>query len=332
MPLNSDLMKLLQNTFKIDMPKKKSKGNKKVKKDKKTKTHTPFLPERYPTIFKLNKSNTEEKPAAQIPLGGSRSITFSTDVENQYFDRTEDPGDLQISLLSFKPNDQTGGTAPGIPKQLSSLINITKASPNEGKIKISMTPSQQINVGDLVQIQASLSSPGDDLVQHFWVKIVDKEKSPQNTKEIDDNYNESLGLPQYHLVYKEKKDSFIGWDDFEEKVGEDMDYFTIMHPLVEGERLDSIFINMDSKVLKSYKSKIKTITEEQLEVADKKYLSSVYFHTLFLFTIAKQKKYNIHQDQKDVDIAEFLKDIFSSHYSEFLLNFGTEELMATLSI
>lgn len=332
MPLNSDLMKLLQNTFKIDLPKEKTKGDKKAKKDKKTETKAPFLPQRYPTIFNLNKSCTEEKPAAQVPLGGSRSITFSTDVENQYFDRTEDPGDLQISLLSFKPNDQTGGSAQGTPKQLSSVINITKASPNEGKIKISMTPSQQVDVGDLVQIQASLSSPGDDFVQHFWVKIVDKEKPPQITKNVDDSLSESLGLPQYHLVYKEKKDSFIGWDDFEKKVGEEMDFFTIMHPLVEGERLDSIFINMDSKVLKSYKSKIKTITEEQLEVADKKYLSSVYFHTLFLFTIAKQKKYDIYQDEKDIELAEFLKDIFSSYYSEFLLNFGTEELMATLSI
>ena len=332
MPLNSDLMKLLQNTFKIDLPKENSKNGNKVKKDKSAETKIPFLPQRFPTIFNLNKSGTEEKPAAQIPLGGNRSLNFSTDVENQYFDRTEEPGDLQISLLSFKPNDQTGGTAQGTLKQLSSLINISKASPNEGKIRILMSPSQKLNAGDLLQIQASLSTPGDDLVQRFWVKIVNKEKPPQITKDVDNSSIESLGLPQYHLVYKEKIDPFISWDDFEEKVGEEMGFSTIMYPLVEGEKLDSIFINMDSKVLKSYKSRIKTITEEQIELADKKYLSSVYFHSLFLFTIAKQKRYDIYQDDKDVELAEFLKDIFSSHYSEFLLNFGTEELMATLSI
>jgi hypothetical protein len=267
-----------------------------------------------------------------MPLGGRRTVTFSTDVENQYFDRTEDPGELQISLLSFKPNEQTGGTDQGTPKQLSDLINVNKSSPDDGKIRITMTPSESVDVGDLVQIKASLSGPGEEFEERFWVQIVDKEKPPQNIKKEDDAPDDSLGLPQYHLVYKEKKEPYITWEEFEERTGQEMDYSTIMHPLVEGEQLDSIFINLDSRVLKSYKAKIKSMTEEQMELADKKFISSVYFHTLFLFTIARQKKYNISQEDKDIELADFLKDIFSSHYSEFLLNFGTEELMATLSI
>jgi len=111
-----------------------------------------------------------------------------------------------------------------------------------------------------------------------------------------------------------------------------MEYKTIMHPLVEGDRLDTIFINMDSNVLMNYKSKIKSITEEQIETADKKYISSVYFHTLFLFTIAKQRKFDIRRNDEELDLCDFLKDIFSSYYTEFLLNFGTEELMSALSI
>lgn len=332
MPLNSDLLKLLRNSFKIDQPEKKSAGKQKSKKAKKDEHKAPFLPQRFPSLFKLNKSNSEEKPAAKIPLGGRRSVTFSTDVENQYFDRTEDPGELQISLLSFKPNEQTGGTDQGTPKQLSDLINVNKSSPDDGKIRITMTPSESVDVGDLVRIKASLSGPGEEFEERFWVQIVDKEKPPQNIKKEDDAPDDSLGLPQYHLVYKEKKEPYITWEEFEERTGQEMDYSTIMHPLVEGEQLDSIFINLDSRVLKSYKAKIKSMTEEQMELADKKFISSVYFHTLFLFTIARQKKYNISQEDKDIELADFLKDIFSSHYSEFLLNFGTEELMATLSI
>lgn len=332
MPLNSDLLKLLRNTFKIDQLEKKSKGEKKSKKSKKDEYKVPFLPQRFPSMFKLNKSSSEEKPAAKIPLSGRRTITFSTDVENQYFDRTEEPGELQISLLSFKPNEQTGGTAQGTPKQLSDLININKSSPNDGKIKISMVPTQELSVGDLVQMNASLKGPGEEFEERFWIQIVDKEKPPQNIKKEDDAPDDSLGLPQYHLVYKEKKEPYITWEEFEGRTGQEMDYSTIMHPFVEGEQLDSIFINLDSRVLKSYKSKIKSMTEEQMELADKKFISSVYFHTLFLFTIAKQKKYDIFQDEKNVELEDFLKDIFSSYYSEFLLSFGTEELMATLSI
>jgi len=332
MPLDSNLLKLLQSTFKIDQPKEKSKGDQKTKKENNSETKTPFLPQRFPSTFKLNKESSEERPAAKIPLGGNRSLRFLTDVENQYFDRTDEPGDLQISLLDFKPNEQKGGTAPGKPKQLSSLINISKSSPKEGTIRITMSPTEDVNVGDLFQVNASLSSPDGDLQENFWIKIVDKEKPPENTRDVEETEDDSVGLPQFHLVYKESRDSYITWEEFESTTGQEMEFSTIMHPLVEGDQLNSIFINMDSNVLKSYKSKLKSISEEQIEIADKKYLSSVYFHTLFLFTIAKQRKYEITQEDKDIEIADFLKDIFSSYYSEFLLNFGLEQLMATLSI
>jgi hypothetical protein len=111
-----------------------------------------------------------------------------------------------------------------------------------------------------------------------------------------------------------------------------MDYNTVVHPVVTGEQLEAIYINMDSHVLKSHKGHIKSITEEQIKLADKKYISSVYFHTLFLFAIAKSRNYSVKQGETEKDITDFLKDIFSSSYSEFLLNFGTEQLMASLEL
>jgi hypothetical protein len=96
--------------------------------------------------------------------------------------------------------------------------------------------------------------------------------------------------------------------------------------------LEAIYINMDSHVLKAHKSRIKSITEEQIKLADRKYISSVYFHTLFLFAIARSKNYSIKQGDHDRDISEFLKDIFGSSYSEFLLNFGTDQLMTSLEL
>ncbi len=38
------------------------------------------------------------------------------------------------------------------------------------------------------------------------------------------------------------------------------------------------------------------------------------------------------QGDNEKDLTDFLKDIFSSSYSEFLLNFGTEQLMASLDV
>jgi hypothetical protein len=139
-------------------------------------------------------------------------------------------------------------------------------------------------------------------------------------------------LPQYHLVYREPHEGHLTWERFEEQANDVMDFETIMHPLVQGDRLESIFINMDSNVLKSHKGRIRTISEEQIEVAQKKYISSVYFHTLFLFTIAQHRNYSVQQGDNDVDLGDFLKDVFATYYSEFLLNFGMEQLMATLDL
>jgi hypothetical protein len=40
----------------------------------------------------------------------------------------------------------------------------------------------------------------------------------------------------------------------------------------------------------------------------------------------------LRQGAEESDIADYLKDLFSSHYAEFLLGFGTEDLMASLDI
>ena len=75
---------------------------------------------------------------------------------------------------------------------------------------------------------------------------------------------------------------------------------------------------------------------EQLEFADRKYIISVYFHTLFLYTITKNRKYRIIIQEGDnreepIEIGTYLKDLFESYYSEFILNFGgMEEMMQGL--
>lgn len=332
MPLNSELFKLLSNTFKLDMPKEQKRGEDEKRREGPNSKGEPFKPNRFPSFFKLRSQSTEEKPAARIPLNGSRSIKFSTDVENQYFDRTEDPGDLRISLLSFKPNNETSGNRQGgEPKQLSDLLNLRKASPDDGTIKIVLSPTKEAKVDDMIQIRAELDGNGLEYEECFWIRIVEEEKPQEKIKEPEDSKNENFGLPQPKLVYKEKKEKFTSWDECS-TAGIEMDFPTVMHPFVEGEQLTAIYINMDSHVLKSHKARFKSITEEQIKLADKKYIASVYFHTLFLFATTKSKNYGMKQGENEKDITDFLKDIFSSSYSEFLLNFGTEQLMDSLDL
>jgi hypothetical protein len=258
-------------------------------------------------------------------------VKLLTDVENQYFDRTQDPGDMRISLVGLKRGDGAGGNAPGEHTGLSDLLNVHKSSPSDGTIRIVLNPTKVARVDDLIQIRAELDGQGVEYEQCFWVRIVDEEKPNENTKKEEETKQENFGLPQPRLVYQEKKEGFLSWEECGTAFIE-MDYNTVMHPLVTGEQLEAIYINMDSYVLKSHKGHIKSITEEQIKLADKKYISSVYFHTLFLFAIAKSRNYSVKQGENEKDLTDFLKDVFSSAYSEFLLNFGTEQLMASLDV
>ncbi|TXN36316.1 hypothetical protein FVB32_16160 [Flagellimonas hymeniacidonis] len=336
LPLDSDLMKLLSQTFKLDLKKKEKNPKKEKILSKKEKEEAPFDPQRYPSQFKLNRKNDGKTEVASIPLNGEKTIKFSTDVENDYFDRIDDPGELKISILNIVNNEEDGGNFPGEPKAPTELFNVVKSSPNKGTIKISLNPKDVLKVGDTTQMKVSLTSPTGGFDEIFWVKIVDaKKKDDQRPKPEDDS--EPLGLPQLVFMYKEpnkKEKNQVSWDAVEEATGLHVDYHTVMVPAAEGDTLTSIYINMDSSVLKSFKSKYKNPNQDQLDLSNRKYFTSVYFHTLFLYTISKNRGYEIKQKVEDreelehVDLGQYLKDLFDNFYSTFILNFGgMEEMM-----
>lgn len=335
LPMNQDLMKLLSNTFTLDIKDKKKEKKKEPKKPKESpKQEIPFNPKRFPSVFNIDLKSKDKNqiPLTKIPLGGEKTLSFSTDVEDQYFDRVEEPGDLRITVLSESTNEAEGGKQPGEPKDPGALIDVSVSSPTKGKIRVNINPTEKVNVGDAIKINASLTSPDGDLEQVFIVQISDKESKPKAAQEKK-NENDNIGLPRLQEVFESPKEGFKCWGDLDFV---EMDYSVVMHPFVEGEKLDTIFINMDSSVLKTYKSKLRS--EEQLIVADRRYVSAVYFHTLFLYMISKNRKYQIMKpksdnddDFDDVDLSECLKDIFDSYYSEFLLNFEMSTLMETLA-
>ena len=113
-----------------------------------------------------------------------------------------------------------------------------------------------------------------------------------------------------------------------------MDYDVVMHPFVEGDKLDAIYVNMDSAVLKRYKAALRNPSAEQLQLADRRYVSGVYFHTLFLYAITKNLRYHLLQESEnqdvDVDLTDYLKDLFRNQYASFLLNFEIGGLMEGL--
>lgn len=329
LPMDSNLMKLLNQAFKLDIKDDRPKKKPEEKKTKKIEQEA-FKPQRFPSYLKVKSSLNDGKKCINLPRGQEKTINFHTDVENHYFDRVEEPGLFTIGLVSYvtKENNGIGGDKPGLDESVEELFNINTSSPNNGTIRLNLVSNNELKVGDEVELKATLTGAGEDFEELFWIKILDPEQKKEIVKKEEQSSDENIGLPPFVLVYKEKKDEFPTWDEVADGLDSKLDYDVVMIPQVSGDNIDKIVINMDSHVLKNFKSSRKT--QEQLEIADKKYISSVYFHTLFLYTITKNRKYEIHQFKErdeEIDLGDYLKDLFSSFYSEFILNFGSADLL-----
>ena len=162
-----------------------------------------------------------------------------------------------------------------------------------------------------MQVQVDLTSPGQEFTQVFWVKIAEPQaEQAKPVHQVEEE--EKVGLPQPIKVYAAapEGDNRMTWETLANAGGPIMDYETVVHPLSEGEVLQTLYINMDSSVLKNYKSKLRSL--EQHQVADRRYLSAVYFHTLFLYAINKQHGYQIVKSDKDapaidVDLPDYFR-------------------------
>ena len=266
----------------------------------------------------------------KLPIGGERIVKFSTDVEDQYFDRVENPGDMQIGLLDSASKDQDGGDQPGLPKMVDTILDVTKSSPHNGSIRVLLKPTKEVNIGDTIRLRASLSSPDKPLDQVFMVHISEPERHRKDPKD-GDQPDHRLGLPKLYMVYKNSHSGEVTWEKLEES-SIPMDHDVVVYPFVDGESLSAVYINMDSTVWLSHRAKL--AKEDAITVAERRYVSAVYFHTLFLYAITKNRKYTLSQrDQeqtKDVEVTEYIADLFGTFYAQFLLNFDTQELIAVL--
>jgi hypothetical protein len=329
LPFNKDLVRLLNQTFKIEQPGDQKPDKTEPPRPKVQKVKEPFHPKRYPSFFKLKRH--DGNMLITLPERDEKTVQFATDAEDSYFDRVDDPGDLKISILQFRRNDQNGGTEPGPVEDPGKLLDIRKASPKDGTIRLGLGATDVLRTGDELEVQAMLGGP-EDIESRFWVKIVDATAKPKEVEKDEPDPEPPMGLPKYILVYQTKPESqpnAKSWDEVQ-NAGIEMNWDTVMHPFVEDLQLSTIYVNMDSRVLRSYKTRLGNLGPEQAEVADKRYISSVYFHAIFLYSITKSRQYEVKRAGQDTDLADYLREVFSSPYSDFLLNFGMDQLIQSL--
>ncbi len=331
-PLQEELTRLIQQTFQLDKQQKGKRPENVPQQPKEQEKHPEFNPERYPSIFEIDaKSRSKDGfPLVKLPLNGERAIKFSTDVEDQYFDRVEDHGELDLDLIDHVQNDITINNPDG----LSTVLGVVKSSPHNGSIRVRVKATKEVSVGDEIKIRASLSSPDRKLEQIFMVKISDPEKTPGKLKEKHQP-DARLGLPRLVMVYKDPDKERQTWEKLE-GVGIPMDHETVVYLQEEENSLSDVYINMDSSCFLKHRAKLHN--QESLSVANNRYISLVYFHTLFLYTITKKHKYGVvkesgdegSSDGENVPVTEYISNLFQSYYAQFLLNFEGKDLIETL--
>ena len=144
LPLDSELVKLLNQTFNLkDRKGDKSEQKNKIRDSKKPDDENSIQSKRFPSSFNIDiNSKNNNTPITRIPTQGNKTILFSTDVEDQYFDRVEDPGELVLSILGHQITIMKEGIARVGPKIL--LLFSMFQNPVLVKVRFASTCSPQV--------------------------------------------------------------------------------------------------------------------------------------------------------------------------------------------
>ena len=322
LPIDKDLLKLLKKGGDLNFIERSGttkNGTKKLKE----KIRKKYTSKRFPSIFKIDSNGSEEgKKVKSIPLNGKGVIKFETDVEDEYLFRPKEKGELQLQILGYR-NIRTGKKRKIVrPSKVEDILNVTKEGPIDNTIKITFEPQENINVGDEIKISACLTSPSGDLKSIFWVRIVNPKKE---TKKIKTEKDKDLpAIPKPIKVFEKAESSEDKtWNDFGWSGVDIVKVITNTGVSENSILVEAIAVNMDSFALRRYISRQGVKTMKQIKLVKDKYFMSVYFHTLFLYSIFE--KLNKSNDSNSKFDPEDLIPLIFKPYSAFLLASNTDD-------
>jgi hypothetical protein len=316
-PLDKDLVSLLKKGGNLDFLKNPRHAEDLDLSGNKSEQKSPYVSKRFPSIFRLNlKDDKSGKRVKSIPLNGRGVLEFETDVEDEYLFRPHQQGKFQIQILGPLNNDITGGTEKGKPKKVEDVFNVTVSGPTNNSIKVTFEPKDNLSVGDEIELNARLSSPGGDLESTFYVRIVDPQKQQDKPREEKAT---PPALPRPVRVFeKAESENDVTWKLYG-WTGND-----IVKVISGGESenvVEAIAINMDSFVVKRYLSRNRVNTENGIKFIKDKFFASVYLHSLFLYAIFDKLNKT---SETEYDVEELIPVIMKP-YSSFLLYANTDD-------
>lgn len=310
LPVDKDVINLLRRNGALNFLKTKGQKTAPIKKEEQKKLN------RFPSIFNL-KHSKNGKTYKAIPLNSQGKVFFETDVDDDYLFRPYEKGQFEVEVLQKRnKTDNEVKTPNPNPNEVVDVITVEREGPINGSINLIVKPTEQAQVGDEVEIKATLSNPGNDLSCVFTVKVDEKISPPQKQEDKKTETFPNLPTPKKAFEHPKNEDG-VSWSEFN---WDGYDIVKVISSIDDDSNellVDGIVVNMDAFVLKQFVSKNRITTEKELKYITDKYFLSIYLHSLFLYSIL-QKMRKEDDKLKPLEVDEFVSSMIKP-YSNFLL-------------
>ncbi|MDD5041358.1 MAG: hypothetical protein PHX87_02110 [Candidatus Peribacteraceae bacterium] len=228
----------------------------------------PFVGERFPTFFEIDKWNSEKGLYnKEIPQNSYVRVRFKTDVQNDYLNeiRGSERGYFKCDMPEILKGDVLRN---GI---LTAKIEVT-----EGK-----------QVGDTFTVRFELTRPWED---SFFQEIKFTVVKPQKTEDENGRTKDELekNTPRPIPVYAQKQE---GIERNEYKIWEEMTDFEwneeTISQVKEGENTD-VYINMDASYLRGFLKRQRGISDKKREAIIRNYKIAILLYSVVLKSRVKK--------------------------------------------
>jgi hypothetical protein len=249
-------------------------------------TTQEFNGKEFPTIFTLTKKYTHDNPK-QSPLNSKFRVEYKTDVVNDYFDRSKDPGTFKLFVNGKESENKDVNLWNG-----NAYLNVL---------------IDNLNVGDLIHFRSEVNdvSRVEPLMEEFYIKVteaINKKPSEPGTRKPpasdkpgnEGKKPEGFALPNIIEVSRDNRTTH-DWatHNFNEESA----------LIVKGNETDGydFFVNIDNIHLLS---ELKTAKKTDIEIIQAKYKFGL---VLIGLSILNQKSPTKESNDDEEDVYEIVK-------------------------
>lgn len=282
--------------------------NKHSIKDKKEKYYKKF-----PTVVQIKGCKNGDTKIIHSEPGKSSSIKLKLDVEDNYFMRIDEPGQMEIIIRKMggiHVNHWDGGNQGN---SEGSKFNITKSDLKEGEINISFIPNEkEIKIGESYEITLSVVDVNQEFINYAVINIIE----PSEKRKPTTMNKQRLNLPPVIQVYKDEElikrlginiDECVTWEQRNWTAEEAKNRVVeIVPPVNDNQIASAIYINMSSNAINNIIYE-EGATNSQINSVNEQFMLNIYMQSFLLVAGMSQLQKQKGRDFNISEVEEFVE-------------------------